>query len=385
MTPARGIFQRPKKSGIWWIRYADANGRDRREKAGTKTMAAALYRKRKTEILQGRKLPETLRHKVMSFRELCEDAVVYAREHHQTNRERDYRADRLISIFGNRPADSITPQDLDRELTRVGRDRRWSPASYNRYKAFVSLAYRLGVMNGKVQANPARSVPRRRENNGRIRWLSKQEESKLRSIIEEDYPAELPAFEIALHTGMRRSEQYRLSWDCVDFERRQVTIPRTKNGGIRYVPLNDTALKAFRVLRGRIEGQGSVMVAGVGGHGVARGEALKSPRMWFDAACRKAGVYDFTWHCLRHTYASRLVMAGVGLRDVQELMGHKTIAMTCRYAHLAPSHQLAAVCRLDRWAQKGRKGHNATGTKTGTSGFGGQEASGGKCRQVVVQ
>jgi len=385
MTPIRGLFQRPKKSGIWWIRYADANGRDRREKAGTKTMAVALYRKRKTEILQGRKLPETLRRKIVSFRELCEDAAAYAREHHQTDRERDYRADRLISLFGSRPADSITPQDLDRELTRLGRDRRWSPASYNRYKAFVSLAYRLGIESGKVHVNPARSVRHRRENNGRVRWLSKQDEQKLRGVIHEDYPAEHPAFQIALHTGMRRSEQYRLTWDCVDMERRQITIPKTKNGAIRYIPLNDTALSAFRTLKERTQGQGAVMVAGIGGHGVAKGDALKSPRMWFDAACRKAGVYDFTWHCLRHTYASRLVMAGVGLRDVQELMGHKTIAMTCRYAHLAPSHQLAAVRRLDRWAQDGRKSQNPTGTKTGTGHFGGQEAGGGDSGQVFVQ
>ena len=307
------------------------------------------------------------------------------REHHQTDRERDYRADRLITLFGNRPADSITPRDLDRELTRLGRDRRRSPASFNRYKAFVSLAYRLGIESGKIHVNPARSVRHRRENNGRVRWLSKQEEQKLRSVIQEDYPAELPAFEIALHTGMRRSEQYRLSWDCVDLERRQITIPRTKNGGIRYIPLNGTALKAFRALRGRTQGHGAVMVAGFGGHGIAKGEALKSPRMWFSAACRRAGVYDFTWHCLRHTYASRLVMAGVGLRDVQELMGHKTIAMTCRYAHLAPSHQLAAVRRLDRWTQEGRTSQYATGTKTGTGQFGGQETGRGDSGQVIVQ
>ena len=59
-----------------------------------------------------------------------------------------------------------------------------------------------------------------------------------------------------------------------------------------------------------------------------------------------AGLADFTWHCLRHTFASRLAMAGVDLRTIQELMGHKTIAMTCRYAHLAESHKLAAVERL---------------------------------------
>jgi site-specific recombinase XerD len=85
------------------------------------------------------------------------------------------------------------------------------------------------------------------------------------------------------------------------------------------------------------------MVSAESGHGYSAGHSLKSPREWFGAACRKAGISDFTWHCLRHTFASRLVMAGVGLRTVQELMGHKTVAMTCRYAHLAPEHQLDAV------------------------------------------
>jgi site-specific recombinase XerC len=141
----------------------------------------------------------------------------------------------------------------------------------------------------------------------------------------------------------------------------------------------------FRELRGRTQGPGAVTVAGFGGHGIAKGEALQSPRTWFDAACRKAGVYDFTWHCLRHTYASRLVMAGVGVRGVQELMGHKTIAMTCRYTQLAPSHQMAVVRRLDRWAQEGRKNQNATGTKTGTGHFRDQETGEGDSAQAAVQ
>ena len=63
---------------------------------------------------------------------------------------------------------------------------------------------------------------------------------------------------------------------------------------------------------------------------------------------RAAGLQSFTWHCLRHSFACNLIMAGVDIRTAQELMGHRTIAMTARYAHLAPSHTLAAVERLDR-------------------------------------
>jgi integrase len=72
----------------------------------------------------------------------------------------------------------------------------------------------------------------------------------------------------------------------------------------------------------------------------------------FGAACRRAGLTDVTFHDLRHTFASRLVMAGVDLPTVQALMGHKTIAMTMRYTHLAPGHKRTAIAVLDRSIEK---------------------------------
>ena len=92
-----------------------------------------------------------------------------------------------------------------------------------------------------------------------------------------------------------------------------------------------------------------------------QGEPLAGARHWFKPAIRTAKIRGFTWHCLRHTFASRLVMAGVDIRTVQELMGHNTIAMTVRYSHLAPTHTLAAVERLDRAVSEA-----PTDTKTGT-------------------
>jgi len=348
-------------------------------------MAILLRDKRKTEVMQGKKLPEMIRRRAVLFGELIDDAVQYARDHHQSERQTDYRAPLLRELLGACPAESITPHDIERELSRVAREREWAPASYNRFKAFVSLAFRLGVENGKVEVNRARSVRRRREDNGRIRSLAAEEESRLTAAIEKLYPAELPAFLLALHTGMRRSEQYRLTWDCVDFERSQLTIPRTKNGSIRYISLDNTAVDALRELRRRGAGTGPVMVAAAGGHGYAQGHALKTPREWFNAACRLAAVTDFTWHCLRHSFASRLVMAGAPLRTVQELMGHKTIAMTCRYAHLAPDHQLDAVRLLDGWGQAGAKGWSPTATKTATGNFGATGEALPDQRQPVVQ
>jgi site-specific recombinase XerD len=265
---------------------------------------------------------------------------------------KDYRYAVLKHALGSLPAESVTAQEIERALSKLAEKRESKPASFNRHKAFLSLAYRLAVESAKVDSNPVRLFHRRREDNGQIRWLSAEEETKLRTAIQTDYPGELPAFDLALHTGMRRSEQYGLTWDCVDFVRRQITIPLSKHGDIRYIPLDNTAVEALLAPRKRGDGTGPVMVLAESGHGYLAGHVLKTPREWFDAACSRAGIVDFTWHCLQHTFASRFVMAGVEVRTVQELMGHKTIAMTCRYAHLAPQHQLDAVSRLDGWGRE---------------------------------
>ena len=117
-----------------------------------------------------------------------------------------------------------------------------------------------------------------------------------------------------------------------------MTIPRSKNGETRHVPLNNVAVAALQAAFSQSNGQPHAFLNGLGGQ-------LKRPRKWFGKAVAKAQLVDFTWHCLRHTYASRLLMAGVDLRTVQELRGHKTIQMTLRYAHLGSTHQLAAVQR----------------------------------------
>jgi integrase len=104
---------------------------------------------------------------------------------------------------------------------------------------------------------------------------------------------------------------------------------------MRHVPLNQAVVKALETLRKLYPA--TELVCG----------GTREPRRWFEPALKDAKVPNFSWHCLRHTFASRLVMAGVDIRTVQELLGHKTIGMTVRYSHLAPKHTLAAVERLD--------------------------------------
>jgi len=121
-------------------------------------------------------------------------------------------------------------------------------------------------------------------------------------------------------------------WDNVDFRNGLLTIPRSKHGGIRHIPMNSLLRSALADLRKRATSE-YVFPGGI-------------PSRWFTSACMEVEVGNFTWHSLRHTFASRLVMAGVDLRTVQELVGHRTITTTMRYAHLAPAHQAEAVERL---------------------------------------
>jgi len=336
MKKNRGVFEKAPGSGIWWICYFDSDGRKHREKVGRKSAAIEFYRKRKTEVMEGKKLPEKLRAKKVAFVELAKDALEYSKSHKRSFGDDEIRMAKLTDWLGDRSAESVTPQEIERWLSARST---LKPATLNRYRALLSLVFRLAMQNGKAKLNPARLVRQRKENNGRIRFLSAEEEQKLRQAIPKDCLRAFPQLELALNTGLRLGEQYGLTWDCIDFERRTLTIPLSKNGERRHVPLNDDALAALRTVRHYSNDQPFVFLN-------RYGQRLVSPRQWFDPAVKAAGLNDFTWHGLRHTFASRLIMAGVDLRTVQELMGHKTIQMTVRYAHLAPKHQLAAVQRL---------------------------------------
>ena len=133
-------------------------------------------------------------------------------------------------------------------------------------------------------------------------------------------------------TGMRQGEQFTREWNDIDLDAGTIRLPQTKNGECRFVQLNSRALAALRMLHEQSIGSGRVFSNLV-------------PR-WFTDAVQEAKIEDFKWHDLRHTFASRLVMAGVDIRTVQELMGHKSITMTMRYAHLSPKHRIDALEKL---------------------------------------
>jgi integrase len=158
--------------------------------------------------------------------------------------------------------------------------------------------------------------------------------------ILENCPTQLPAFIVALHTGMRQSEQFGLEWREIDFERRKIFLDKTKNGSDREVPMSKTCFQLLTDLYANKQNDWVFQAS-------RYKQRLKNPRQWFETVLRDAKVTNFHWHDLRHTFCSRLVMKGVDIRTVMELAGHKSISVTMRYAHLSPEHNQAAIEKLD--------------------------------------
>lgn len=184
-----------------------------------------------------------------------------------------------------------------------------------------------------MTGNPARLVRQRHEDNGRIRFLTDDEEQRLRAVIAERFPEHQPELTISLGTGMRLSEQYSLTWEQIDFTRREIRLERTKNGSARTIPMNSVVVQAFQTLK-----QTAFPVKPLD-----TAFAINNPRKWFTTALFEAKVARYRWHDNRHTFCSRLAMRGENLKVIQQLAGHKTMQMSARYAHLGEENLRTAV------------------------------------------
>jgi integrase len=139
--------------------------------------------------------------------------------------------------------------------------------------------------------------------------------------------------QLALNTGMRKGEQLKMEWSHVNFGLGQITIPaeNLKSGKSRIIPMNEVVVATLQKTVRRIDSPF-----------VYPGRNPSKPRedfsIFWEEYLKQAGIEDFHWHDLRHTFASRLVMARANLLTVSKLLGHADLKMTMRYAHLAPDY-----------------------------------------------
>ncbi len=156
----RGVYEKVPGSNDWWVRWNDSEGKLRRQKVGRKSAAIAAYRKHKDEARAGVIVPTLRNTKRVTINDLIELALAHTKDHKDA---RNYVSkSKIVSkALGDKPAADMTPQQLEQWLD----EQCDTPATRNRYRAFLSLCYRQGMRNGKVPVNVARLVAQKRENN----------------------------------------------------------------------------------------------------------------------------------------------------------------------------------------------------------------------------
>ncbi|MGH7427812.1 MAG: tyrosine-type recombinase/integrase, partial [Candidatus Methylomirabilaceae bacterium] len=339
----RGLYFRLRKFGTqkhdgrrgdWWICYADQYGRIHHEKVGARTLALEAYRKRKTEVREGTFFPQKDRPKPILFSQLAADFL----KHAQINNKRSYRTDelrmrRLLEKFGDREAESVTAEEIEQFKGELTTEKKLKPATVNRHLALMKTIYSVGIRHKKVTMNPVRLVTLYRENNKRVRYLTDEEQFRLFRSLPERYH---PIVEVGLLTGLRAGNLIGLRWREVDLDVGVYTIPESKSGDPLRLPMHSRVKEILSSL----PRNGIYVFAEVDG------QPPWDFTHTFADAVRRAGIHDLHLHDLRHTWASRMAMAGVDLRTIQTLGGWKTLQMVERYTHLSPDHTRQAIERL---------------------------------------
>ena len=249
-------------------------------------------------------------------------------------------------MFAGKTLAELTPEVIERFKLELVQSR--TKATVNRHLALLRHLFNRAIRRGYKGYNAVSVVGLFREENTRSRWVTEDEERQLFKVI----PAPYWAFcRVALYTGCRKSELLAARWDLIEWDRGILTLPTSKSGKPRFVELSSNVLDTLRRVPGR--GQSPLIFPG------CRKVSHRFPQ-WASEAKLPGKV---TFHTLRHTFASRLVMAGVDLLTVKDLGGWNRLEMVERYSHLAPAHKRAAVERL----APADPLRSASGTYTGTS------------------
>lgn len=340
-------------SGKWRIQWFDATGKRKSATFNTEASARAELRRKLVEaddIRTGR-----IAAPVTSplFREFVNKRWLPTYPASAGNRKRTvsekelHVEHHLMPELGDRRLDEIRGEVLDQlfaalHVKAVGKSetRKLSPKSIKNIRATLGTILRSAKKWGDLADVP--ELPRVKVPDQEWDFFTAEESAKLLAAAVD--PEERALFLFALHTGARFGEQRAIAWGDIDWKSKLVLIRRsmphntseagpTKSGRERRVPMTTTLHDTLKSVRDLQHLKGGLIF---GRRRDGKPLTLYAVRERLDRACRKAGLREIRWHDLRHSFASQLVSAGVPMRQVQEWLGHSTILMTMRYAHLAP-------------------------------------------------
>ena len=377
----RGVFERPKGSGIYWIRYCDAEGQLHREKVGPKSLAIQAYQKRKVEIKEGKFFPEMIRRKRATlFRELAKWYldVPSVKKLRTYERIRGCLAN-FNRVFGKRSVNSIKPVDLEKYQDRRENEGA-APATIDMELSVVGTMINKARKNGKVRAEVLevlRNVDKKLTKGGNVRdrLMTFEEYNKLitgkhvvkwkiRGNVKEEVkdvsPQHLRSLLIvAMHTGMRKAELLYLRWSYIDRENKMIHFPLglTKEGRrkkiaedsplTKNIPINYHVEKVLNALPRALHHDFVFTYNGL---------PVKKLRRSFESACKNADIPygqkvpgGLRFHDIRATFKTNMLRAGVDkvFRDV--ILGHSLQGMDARYLKPTDADLLRAIEQYTEW------------------------------------
>lgn len=333
-----------KKGDTWQIDYLCPDGKRIRQSFKKKRDATEELAKRIALRGEGRYMDKkreystTLGELVVKYTENFKDQASFAGG-------KSYALKNFLAYFtSQKRADSIRYVDLEtyrnylrRKLTRHGTLR--AIASVNREVACIRHLFTKAVEWDMIEKNPFSSGKAlvMKTNNQRFRYLTKAEIDSLLSSCVNDYVRDI--IRVILNTGMRRQEVLYLTW--AQIRNGFIYLSKTKTNESRQIPINDDLAALFKQIR-KAQGLKYNYV-----FCDTKGRPYVQVRKSFMASLAKAGIEDFRFHDLRHTFASHFVMRNKSLKDLQEILGHKSLTMTMRYAHLSENHKRKAINALN--------------------------------------
>ena len=345
----------------YWVRIA-CKGRPRIEQAAGRRLkdARALLVKIQNLINEGtigtKKIPD------VTFEEVAERVIEYWQEEidHPSRPATTIR--HASKLFGGVLLRDITAWDIERykNMRRKTVKKNGQLISDTTIKKELQHLNRLFVLADRWDLvpsghNPVKKVEKPKENEGRVPELSDEDEKRLLLACS---PGIRPIVKFAIYSGLRQGEILGLTWDRVDIKGCLVYLDKTKSGKPRHVRLCQTAVNILKSLHNG-SGEGHMFV-----NPKTERPYTKGMRHSFEKAKKEiAGIEDLTFHDLRHVFASRLRRRGASLGDIAEALGHKSITMTLRYAHLSPDYMGSVVELLDQPAKaKEKRNWDISGT-----------------------
>ncbi len=240
-------------------------------------------------------------------------------------------------LIGKKELIYVTKSDISNGLHKLPST--LTNATINRYKAAISVIFSYACREYDLPENPVRKIPSLPENNERTRFLSEAERTILFKACRASKWDKLYLIVLlAITTGARKGELTKLRWNDIDFDRRTAYVATTKNGQPKVLPLTDSVIKELEIFDAK---DNSLIF----GSKVKYDVPYCFTKPW-KKALEDADINDFRFHDLRHSCASYLAQSGASLLEIADVLGHKQISVTKRYAHLCIEHKSSLINRV---------------------------------------